>query len=110
MDSTGQVKGRAKVGDQEASVEGEYLDEEGIASRNEINPKLSWPAAQGPMMGGCSADPTGAETINGVDGLRMVWRCEETYIRRGMGNVSPLMVDLASPWLLGRRSDTLKLS
>ena len=92
IDSTGQVKGRAQVGEREATVEGEYLKEGDIAARNRIDAELSWPAAQGPLMGGCASQPTGVETTDGVEGLRMVWRCEETDIGRGMGNISRFMV------------------
>lgn len=88
----GEITGSATVGDRKAIVEGQYYSEEELAKRNAVDSDLSWPRSQGPFMGGCAAEPTGVETIDGIDGLRMVWRCEETDVGRGMGNISRFMV------------------
>jgi len=88
----GKITGSATVGDRKATVDGEYCKEDELAKRNAVDAKLSWPRSQGPHMGGCAAEPTGVETIESIDGLRMVWRCEETDVGRGMGNISRFMV------------------
>lgn len=88
----GTITGAAAVADRRAVVAGEYYKEEELAKRNAVDSNLSWPAAQGPLMGGCAAEPTGVETIDSIAGLHMVWRCEESDIGRGMGNISRFMV------------------
>lgn len=92
FDERGEITGSATVGDSKAAVSGEYYKEDELAKRNAVDKGLSWPAAHGPRMGGCAAEPTGVTTIDSIDGLRMVWRCEETDIGRGMGNISRFMV------------------
>lgn len=92
IEPSGKISGTATIGDRKAVVEGEYHREETLVKQNAIAKNLSWPAAQGPLMGGCAAEPTGVKTIGSIEGLRMVWRCEETDIGRGMGNISRFMV------------------
>ena len=71
----GKITGSAAIGDSEATIDGEFYTEEDLAKRNAVDSDLSWPRSQGPHMGGCAAEPTGVETIDSIDGLRMVWRC-----------------------------------
>lgn len=92
IDEHGKIVGSATVGDSKATVDGEYYKEDELAKRNAIDKNLSWPVAQGPLMGGCAAEPTGVKTIDGIEELHMVWRCEETDVGRGMGNISRFMV------------------
>jgi len=88
----GKITGSATIGDSKATVAGNYYTEQELARRNAVDESLSWPAAHGPRMGGCAAEPTGVTTIDIIDGLRMVWRCEDTDIGRSMGNISRFMV------------------
>jgi outer membrane protein assembly factor BamB len=87
----GTVTGTATVGGRTATVSGRYVPEADLARRNEVSKDASWPAAQGPLMGGCSAEWTGAATIDDPAGLRMVWRSEESDIGRAMGNITRFM-------------------
>ena len=92
IDEGGEVSGSATIGGRGAELVGVIRREDELAKSNAIDSKWSWPAAHGPPMGGCAAEPTGVETIDDLAGLRMVWRCEETDIGRGMGNISRFMV------------------
>lgn len=89
--SGGAITGAARVGDRTATVSGRYVAEAELAARNAVPRDKSWPAAQGPLMGGCSAEPTGAATIEDPSALRLVWRSEESDIGRGMGNITRFM-------------------
>jgi outer membrane protein assembly factor BamB len=89
----GSITGMAKVGDRSATVSGKYITEAELARRNAVARDKSWPAAQGPLDGGCSAQWTGVPTIDDVAELRMAWRCEESDIGRGMGNITRFMIN-----------------
>lgn len=92
IDERGKITGSATIGDSKATVDGEYYKEEELAKRNAVDNELSWPVSQGPLMGGCATKLTGVPTIDGIEELRMVWRCEETDVGRGMGNISRFMI------------------
>jgi len=86
------IRGTAKFGDRNAIVSGRFVSEAELARTNAVAADKWWPASQGPLGGGCSAQWTGVPTIDDSKDLRMVWRCEETDIGRGMGNISRFMV------------------
>lgn len=87
----GVIDGTAQVGDRTANVSGALMTEAELARQNTVSKNLSWPASQGPIAGGCSAEWAGVPTIDDLNNLRMVWRCEESDIGRGMGNISRFM-------------------
>ena len=92
----GALSGTATVGDRSATVAGNVLSEDDLRRRNAVPEDKAWPAAQGPLAGGCAAQPTGAPTIDDLADLRMVWRCEESDVGRGMGNITRFMHTWAS--------------
>jgi len=85
------ISGHAKMGDRRATISGQYVSESELAKSNAIAGDKSWPAAQGPAGGGCSAQPTGVATIDDPSDLRLAWRSEETDIGRAMGNITRFM-------------------
>ena len=85
------ITGSAMIGDEKATATGRYVPEAELAKRNAIARDESWPASQGPPGGGCSAQLTGATTIDDPGQLRLMWRCEESDIGRGMGNITRFM-------------------
>ena len=87
----GAIAGTAKVGDASAAVSGKYIAEDELAKRNAVAKDKSWPAAQGPLGGGCSAEWTGVATIEDLSAFRMAWRCEASDVGRGMGNITRFM-------------------
>jgi hypothetical protein len=68
-------------------VEDAELVKKNAAAKDKV-----WPAAQGPAAGGCAAQATGVATIDDVKDIRPVWRCEESDVGRGMGNIDRFMV------------------
>ncbi len=87
----GTIAGTATVGGRDATVTGTLVMEAELAARNAVAKDKAWPVSQGPLMGGCSAQWTGAATLDDPADLRMVWRCEESDVGRGMGNITRFM-------------------
>jgi outer membrane protein assembly factor BamB len=91
----GVITGTATVGGPRGThktpLTGNLVTERELAQKNAVPPHLSWPAAQGPAMGGCSTKITGIATVDRVEDLRVVWRSEENDIGRGMGNINRFM-------------------
>ena len=85
------LRGAAQVGERQAIVAGWIVPEDELARSNAVAKDRSWPAAQGPLGGGCCAEATGAATIDDLARIRLVWRCEESDVGRGMGNISRFM-------------------
>ncbi len=89
--AAGVIKGSAMVGPSRARASGWVVTEDELADGNAVASDKSWPAAQGPLMGGCSSQWTGQATIDDPSLMRMVWRSEESDIGRGMGNITRFM-------------------
>jgi PQQ-like domain len=88
------LEGSAQLGDRRGLISGTVEAEAALAARNAVDPRLGWPSTQGPAGQGCAAQPTGAATIDSGDALaalRPVWRCEESDIGLGTGNISRFM-------------------
>jgi len=87
----GLISGTAEIAGVKGTVSGRMVGEADLAKSNAVAKDKSWPAAQGPQAGGCSAQWTGAATINDLSGLRMRWRCEEIDIGQGPGSITRFM-------------------
>ena len=89
--ANGAFAGTGKIGERSATVSGKYVTEAELTRHNAVAKDRAWPAAQGPLGGGCSAQWTGVATTDDLADLRMIWRCEESDIGRGMGNITRFM-------------------
>ncbi len=87
----GLINGTAEIAGVKGTVSGRMVIEADLAKGNAVAKDKSWPAAQGPQAGGCSAQWTGVATINDLSGLRMQWRCEEGDIGQGPGSITRFM-------------------
>jgi len=87
----GIISGSAEIAGVKGTVAGRMVGEADLAKGNAVAKDKSWPAAQGPQAGGCSAQWTGVATINDLSGLRMQWRCEEGDIGQGPGSITRFM-------------------
>jgi len=87
----GLISGTAEIAGVKGTVSGRLVGEADLAKGNAVARDKSWPAAQGPLAGGCSAQWTGAATIDDLSGLRLRWRCEEIDIGQGPGSITRFM-------------------
>jgi outer membrane protein assembly factor BamB len=87
----GLISGTAEIAGVKGTVSGRMVIEAELAKGNAVAKDKSWPAAQGPQAGGCSAQWTGVATINDLSSLRMQWRCEEGDIGQGPGSITRFM-------------------
>lgn len=87
----GAVSGTVAIEGRAGTLKGSIVSSVDLVAKNAVPKEATWPAAQGPIAGGCSATPSGVPTIDEIAAARLVWRCEENDIGRGMGNVSRMM-------------------
>jgi len=87
----GAVSGTVQIDGVNGTVTGRMIPEVQQGKRNPVARDKNWPAAQGPTGGGCSAQPTGALTVDTVSDLRVIWKSEETDIGQAMSPLTRFM-------------------